>query len=553
MPRYTATRSPLAPERLQRVRGPLHLVEQLGVGDAALVAGLTLPVVRDLRAVPGRDVAIEAVVRNVELPADEPLREREVPLAHGVPGLEPVERRRLLGPERVPIPVGCLVQTAIGHESVRDEIRRRRKVRPSWRSASRVSDMARTLPIHAISLIGRSERSRAHNNYARLGSVVPGHGGEMMRGWTQGECARTRARCRLRQPGRRRGARVGFGDARRVDRIRVGRRGQRLLALDALRGHAVRPRSCRRDRALRDRVDGNRRIRRLHRYLGHGHDRDRPTTAIVVVAINGDTNNEANETFAVNISAPTNAVLGFGAASATGTIINDDPSSGVQVSIGSSTIIEGNSGTRTFSMPVVLSKTSTSQVKVNYTTAPVTALAGSDYATKSGTATIAAGQTRTNVTVTETGDLTYEADETFSVVLSTPVGATIKAGIATATIRNDDAYPSTAWSWGDNTYGQLGDPSSPSILVTTPLQVATDTWAKLAAGHYHTAGIKTDGTLWAWGYNVFGQLGDGTTTDRTTPVPIGVDTDWSAVDAVSTTRPRSRRTAPSGRGGELLG
>jgi alpha-tubulin suppressor-like RCC1 family protein len=42
----------------------------------------------------------------------------------------------------------------------------------------------------------------------------------------------------------------------------------------------------------------------------------------------------------------------------------------------------------------------------------------------------------------------------------------------------------------------------------------------IAAGDYHTIVLKSDGTVWAWGYNTSGQLGDGTTTNRTTPVQV---------------------------------
>jgi alpha-tubulin suppressor-like RCC1 family protein len=43
--------------------------------------------------------------------------------------------------------------------------------------------------------------------------------------------------------------------------------------------------------------------------------------------------------------------------------------------------------------------------------------------------------------------------------------------------------------------------------------------AAVAAGGWHTLALKTDGSLWAWGYNGGGQLGDGTTTDRSSPSP----------------------------------
>ena len=63
------------------------------------------------------------------------------------------------------------------------------------------------------------------------------------------------------------------------------------------------------------------------------------------------------------------------------------------------------------------------------------------------------------------------------------------------------------------------------------MQIGTDTdWRFIAAGSATTAAIKTNGTLWTWGYNEAGKLGDGTMTNRSSPVQVGTDTDWSTVD-----------------------
>ncbi|WP_295392505.1 CARDB domain-containing protein [uncultured Thiodictyon sp.] len=73
------------------------------------------------------------------------------------------------------------------------------------------------------------------------------------------------------------------------------------------------------------------------------------------------------------------------------------------------------------------------------------------------------------------------------------------------------------WAWGYNRYGQLGDGTTTDRL--TPVLVLTSV-AAVAAGELHTLAVKTDGTLWAWGSNQYGQLGDGTTTDRLAPVQV---------------------------------
>jgi len=90
----------------------------------------------------------------------------------------------------------------------------------------------------------------------------------------------------------------------------------------------------------------------------------------------------------------------------------------------------------------------------------------------------------------------------------------------------------TLWAWGENAYGQLGDGTTTSHA--SPIQVGTATnWASVAAGNHHTVAVKTDGTLWAWGRNAEAQLGDGTITNRSSPVQIGTATNWASVAAGS--------------------
>ena len=82
----------------------------------------------------------------------------------------------------------------------------------------------------------------------------------------------------------------------------------------------------------------------------------------------------------------------------------------------------------------------------------------------------------------------------------------------------------TVWAWGDNSFGQLGLGSSKSEYDNkykdTPTQVQGLTDVKsIACGNYNSAAIKSDGTLWVWGSNSFGQLGGGT-QDRYSPTQI---------------------------------
>ena len=88
----------------------------------------------------------------------------------------------------------------------------------------------------------------------------------------------------------------------------------------------------------------------------------------------------------------------------------------------------------------------------------------------------------------------------------------------------------TLWAWGRNSFGQLGDGTTTDRI--SPVQIGSDNdWGQIVAGEYHTVAIKTDGTLWGWGLNSYGQLGDGTTTRRYSPVQIGSDNDWGQIVA----------------------
>ena len=88
----------------------------------------------------------------------------------------------------------------------------------------------------------------------------------------------------------------------------------------------------------------------------------------------------------------------------------------------------------------------------------------------------------------------------------------------------------TLWAWGASSTGALGLGTTWKTYV--PVQLGTDAnWSMVSAGYYHTMGIKTDGTLWAWGYNTDGQLGLGSAVPDGSAVPlqVGSDADWKYV------------------------
>lgn len=111
-------------------------------------------------------------------------------------------------------------------------------------------------------------------------------------------------------------------------------------------------------------------------------------------------------------------------------------------------------------------------------------------------------------------------------VVGTPYKSVAVGHFHTLGVRSDGAL----YAWGWNRSGQLGDATR--LDKTVPTRVGTDAdWSAVAAGEYHSLAVKTDGTLWAWGLNIDGQLGLGDTNLRLQPVQVGKDKNWAAVVA----------------------
>ena len=164
------------------------------------------------------------------------------------------------------------------------------------------------------------------------------------------------------------------------------------------------------------------------------------TVLKITIQVKGDTLDEVNESFKLELLNPTTGAV---VRTAIGTISNDDNNS--KLSIGDASSDEP--GTLTF--PVTLSQASAREVKINWATADGTAAAGSDYTGGSGTVTFAPGETAKSIAVAVLGDGATEENETMKVLLSGPVGVpegNVLDGEGAGTIIDRNAPPSLSIS-----------------------------------------------------------------------------------------------------------
>ncbi len=94
--------------------------------------------------------------------------------------------------------------------------------------------------------------------------------------------------------------------------------------------------------------------------------------------------------------------------------------------------------------------------------------------------------------------------------------ATVAAGAEHTVVVTPDGH---VWTWGRNEYGQLGDGTNTDRLVPTPVPGLTNIVA-VSTNTYHTLALASDGTVWAWGADYYGQLGDSTTTGQSQNTPV---------------------------------
>ncbi len=155
----------------------------------------------------------------------------------------------------------------------------------------------------------------------------------------------------------------------------------------------------------------------------------------VSVPVTGDTDDEPDQTFSVNLTNAVNADILVG--SGLGTIIDDDGLS--SLTLADTSVDEGNTGTSLAAFAVTLSPMSTQVVQVNFMTIDGTASEGADYLSTSGTLTFNPGETIQTIEVSVIGDLVDEGiSEAFTVNLHTPSNANIADDSAVGTIQDDE-------------------------------------------------------------------------------------------------------------------
>ena len=189
------------------------------------------------------------------------------------------------------------------------------------------------------------------------------------------------------------------------------------------------------------------------------------TSKTITLTVVGDTVDENNESFFVNLSAPANATISDGQSVVT---ITDDDTSTTQpppppagtpptITVSDASVAEGSNGDTNVAVTVSLSKTSTAFITVDFASTDGTAtFAGSDYWRMSGRIVFAPGETSRTVTATVVGDVVDEINEVFYIDLANPTNATLSDSRSAITIIDDDGGTTTPPPGG----------ATPSISIT---------------------------------------------------------------------------------------
>jgi hypothetical protein len=214
------------------------------------------------------------------------------------------------------------------------------------------------------------------------------------------------------------------------------------------------------------------------------------TSKLVNVSINGDATFEANENFFVNLTSETNATLADG--QGVGTIQNDDAQPAISISDKSQP--EGNSGSSNSDFALTLSNPSDQTITVHYTSSDGTALQPGDYDEADGTVTFVPGDTSETVTVSISGDTTFEGEEMFMLILDSPTNSTIADGTGLGTIQNDDSQPTVQFVLESSSGAESASPVNLSVSLSND-SYETVTVNYVANGGSTSTGGGTDYVL----------------------------------------------------------